>query len=85
MAVDLVIHLTDAEQAKVSGWIDQLKPGLSNAEKKVLMETLGRKLLRDDLMHRIWHIRQDVAQATNAADVIGFDVQDPLESPPVGP
>jgi len=85
VAVDIVIHLTDAEQAKVSGWIDQLKPGLSNAEKLTLMVALGRKLIRDELMHRIWHIRQAAAQALNDADTVGFDAPNPLDPVPGGP
>ena len=78
MAVDLQIHLTDTEQAKVSEWIDLLKPGLTNVEKRTLMEALARRLLRDELLSRVSMLRTRIAAQADQADREVFPADDPF-------
>ena len=62
MAVTLEITLSDEEQAKVNEWLDELLPvPKTPAERKVLLERVSRRLLRDHLIYRMSQHRQKVA------------------------
>lgn len=78
MAITLSLILSDAEQAKVVGWLDTLLPGKTNAEKKAILEDHAKGLLRDDLVRRIRGARRQevldleatINAATSGADIV---------------
>jgi hypothetical protein len=78
LAVDLIISLTDAEQAKVSEWLDLIKPGLTSPQKKILLEALGRRLLREELLSRVTALRSSEVSEQATADREVFAADDPL-------
>lgn len=83
MAVTLNIPLTDPEQATVSAWIDILRPGLTPAEKKTLLERHARRLLREDLTGRLQAHRaqadRDAENAQRQTEAAALPVEDVFE------
>ena len=58
---DITITLTPAETTTVSGWLDIIRPGLSNAQKITLLQAHARHLLHRDLLARLAEARTAAA------------------------
>jgi Fe-S cluster biosynthesis and repair protein YggX len=82
VAVDVTIHFTDSEQAKVSAWIDEIRPGLTNAQKLALMESQARRLLRDYLVSMLTSARMTTANESGNTERDALPADEPIQ---IGP